>query len=111
MWCQQSLDRPALTFDEVNLNLDKLKQPDTFLFDRLSRGTYANVVAKVAAGQSVKTEVQRRTIEVTGLFSLGASLPAAMRYTICETRGERKVQLGVSPDQTSKAPFQDRDEG
>jgi putative ABC transport system permease protein len=69
----QSLDQPVFTFDEINQNLDKLKQPDTFLFDRSSRGTYADVVAKVAAGQSVKTEVQRRTIEVTGLFSLGAS--------------------------------------
>ncbi len=57
----QSLDRPAFTFDEINQNLDKLKQPDTFLFDRSSRGTYTDVVAKVAAGQSVKTEVQRRT--------------------------------------------------
>ncbi|MBW4478308.1 MAG: hypothetical protein KME54_15955 [Tolypothrix brevis GSE-NOS-MK-07-07A] len=52
----QSLDRPAFTFDEINQNLDKLKQPDTFLFDRLSRGTYADVVSKVAAGQSVKME-------------------------------------------------------
>jgi putative ABC transport system permease protein len=69
----QSLDRPAFALAEVNRNLDKLKQPDTFLFDRLSRGTYADVVAKVAAGKSVKTEIQRRTIEVTGLFSLGAS--------------------------------------
>lgn len=69
----QSLDRPALTFDEINQNLDKLKQPDTFLFDRLSRGEYKDVVAQVAAGQSVKTEIDRRTIEVAGLFSLGAS--------------------------------------
>jgi putative ABC transport system permease protein len=69
----QSLDRPAFALAEVNRHLDKLKQPDTFLFDRLSRGTYADVVAKVAAGQSVKTEVLRRTIAVTGLFSLGAS--------------------------------------
>ncbi len=69
----QNLDRPALTFNEINQNLNQLKQPDTFLFDRLSRGQYADVVAQVTAGQSVKTEVQRRTIEVTGLFSLGAS--------------------------------------
>jgi putative ABC transport system permease protein len=69
----QSLDRPAFSFDEVNRNLDKLKQPDTFLFDRLSRGEYRDVVAQVAAGQAVKTEIERRTIEVVGLFSLGAS--------------------------------------
>jgi putative ABC transport system permease protein len=69
----QNLDRPALSFDEINQNLDKLKQPDTFLFDRLTRGEYAKVVAQVVAGQSKKTEIQRRTIEVVGLFSLGAS--------------------------------------
>jgi putative ABC transport system permease protein len=34
----QSLDRPAFTFNEINQNLGKLKQPDTFLFDRLSQG-------------------------------------------------------------------------
>ncbi|MEA5464268.1 ABC transporter permease DevC [Leptothoe sp. PORK10 BA2] len=69
----QSLDRPALTFEEVNQNLDKLRQPDTFLFDRLSRGEYKDVVAQVTAGQAVETEIDRRTIEVAGLFSLGAS--------------------------------------
>jgi putative ABC transport system permease protein len=109
----QSLDRPAFTFDEVNQNLDKLKQPDTFLFDRLSRGTYADVVAKVAAGQSVKTEVQRRTIEVTGLFSLGASFatdgtlitsPETFLRFFPErssgqiTLGLIKVKPGVDPD-------------
>jgi putative ABC transport system permease protein len=62
-----------LTFDEINQNLDKLKQPDTFLFDRLSRGQYADVVAQVAAGQPVQTEIDRRTVQVAGLFSLGAS--------------------------------------
>lgn len=69
----QSLDRPAFTFDEINQNLDQLKQPDTFLFDRLSRGEYKDVVAQVAAGQAVETEIDRRTISVVGLFSLGAS--------------------------------------
>jgi putative ABC transport system permease protein len=109
----QGLDRPAFTFDEINQNLDKLKQPDTFLFDRLSRGTYADVVAKVAAGQSVKTEVGRRTIEVTGLFSLGASFatdgtPIASAETFLRFFPERssgqitlgliKLKPGVDPD-------------
>lgn len=69
----QSLDRPVFVFDDLNQNLDLLKSADTFLFDRSSRGEYADVVAKVAAGQSTKTEIDRRTITVTGLFSLGAS--------------------------------------
>ncbi len=69
----QNLEHPALNFAEVNHNLDKLKQPDTFLFDRLTRGDYAEVVAQAEQGQTVKTEIQRRTIQVAGLFSLGAS--------------------------------------
>jgi putative ABC transport system permease protein len=69
----QNLDRPAFTFDAVNQNLDRLKPPDTFLFDRLSRGEYADVVAQVVAGKSTTTEIDRRTIKVSGLFSLGAS--------------------------------------
>jgi putative ABC transport system permease protein len=69
----QSLDRSAFIFDELNQNLDRLKQPDAFLFDRLSRGEYQEVVAQVAAGKLVETEIDRRTIAVVGLFSLGAS--------------------------------------
>jgi putative ABC transport system permease protein len=69
----QNLERPAFTFDEVNRNLALLKQPDTFLFDRNTRGDYAEVVAQVEKGQAVETEIDRRTIQVSGLFSLGAS--------------------------------------
>jgi putative ABC transport system permease protein len=69
----QNLEHPAFKFAEVNRNLDKLKQPDTFLFDRLTRGEYAEVIAQAEQGQTVKTEIERRTIQVAGLFSLGAS--------------------------------------
>ena len=69
----QSLENPAFNFPEVNENLDKLKQPDTFLFDRLSRGDYEEVVAQVEQGKTTKTEIDHRSIKVAGLFSLGAS--------------------------------------
>ena len=68
-----SVEYPAFNFAEVNRNLDKLKQADTVMFDRLTRGEYAEVVAKAERGQTVKTEIQSRTIKVAGLFSLGAS--------------------------------------
>ncbi|GJD15617.1 DevC protein [Rivularia sp. IAM M-261] len=110
----QSLDYPAFTFDEINQNLNKLKQPDTFLFDRLSRGEYAEVVAKVAARQSTRTEIQRRTIKVVGLFSLGASFATdgtlvtspenflrffPQRSPGQITLGLVKVNRGVDPEQ------------
>lgn len=69
----QSLERPAFHFADVNRNLDLLKQPDTFLFDRLTRGDYAEVIQQAEQGQPIKTEVGRRTIRVAGLFALGAS--------------------------------------
>ena len=43
------------------------------MFDRLTRGDYAHVIAQAEQGQKVKTEIDRRTIQVAGLFSLGAS--------------------------------------
>lgn len=69
----QSLEHPAFNFEDVNRNLDKLKQPDTFLFDRLTRGDYSKVIEQAKQGQTVKTEIDRRSIQVVGLFSLGAS--------------------------------------
>jgi putative ABC transport system permease protein len=69
----QSVERPAFNFPEVNKNLDKLKQPDTFLFDRKARGRYDKAVAEVEDGKVVATEIDRRSIKVVGLFSLGAS--------------------------------------
>jgi putative ABC transport system permease protein len=109
----QDLDRPAFLFDEVNQNLDRLKQSDSFLFDRLTRGEYADVVAQVAGGESSKAEINRRTIEVTGLFSLGASFATdGTLITSSEnflrffperspgqiTLGLIKVDPGVSPE-------------
>lgn len=110
----QSVERPVLTFAEINQNLYKLKQPDTILFDRLSRGQYADVVAQVADGQSVQTEIDRRTIQVAGLFSLGASFATdGTLVTSSEnflrffpqrspgqiTLGLVKVEPGVDPQQ------------
>lgn len=69
-------DRPAFSFPEVNQNLDKIKLPDTFLFDRASRGEYAEAIAAVEQGQTVTTEIERRTITISSLFTLGASFGA-----------------------------------
>ncbi len=71
-----NVDRPAFDFPEVNQNLDKIKLPDTFLFDRASRGEYQEAIAASEQGQTVTTEIERRTITVGGLFTLGASFGA-----------------------------------
>ena len=68
-----NVDRPALDLPEVNQNLDTIKLPDTFLFDRASRGEYSEAIAAAEQEQTVTTEIERRTITVGGLFTLGSS--------------------------------------
>lgn len=66
----------AVNLPEVNQQLDKLKLPDTVLFDRGSRGAYQETIAKIEQQQTVTTEIERRTITLAGLFKLGASFGA-----------------------------------
>lgn len=69
-------EQPALDIPEINAQLDKLKLADNFLFDRGARGEYDQVFSKIDAGQSVPTEIEKRTININGLFKLGASFGA-----------------------------------
>ncbi len=69
-------DRSAFNLPEVNQQLDKLKLPDTVLFDRGSRGNYQETITKIEQQKTVTTEVERRTITLAGLFKLGASFGA-----------------------------------
>ncbi len=70
------LDRPAFNLPEINSHLNALKLPDTFLFDRKSRGEYQKAIAAYEEGQTVTTEIERRTIRIAGLFEGGASFGA-----------------------------------
>lgn len=69
-------NQPAFTIPEVNQNLEQIKLPDAVLFDRASRGTYAEAIAHIEQGQTVQTELERRTITLRGLFKVGASFAA-----------------------------------
>lgn len=69
-------DRPALNLPDVNQQLDSIKLPDHVLFDRRSRGEYSQAIAQVEQGKATQTEVDRRTVTITGLFELGASFGA-----------------------------------
>jgi putative ABC transport system permease protein len=68
--------RPVFNLLEVNQQLDKLKLPDTVLFDRGSRGQYKKIIPQLEEGKTLKTEVERRTISISGIFTLGASFGA-----------------------------------
>jgi putative ABC transport system permease protein len=69
-------DEPIFNLSEVNSQLAKIKQSDTVLFDRKAIGDYEQVVERVDAGKAVTTEVERRTISIDGLFSIGSSFSA-----------------------------------
>jgi putative ABC transport system permease protein len=60
----------------VQENLDKLKLPDTVLFDRSSRQEYGPIAKYFEQGKNVTAEVRRRRVRVGGLFTLGASFGA-----------------------------------
>ncbi|WGV26802.1 ABC transporter permease DevC [Halotia branconii] len=69
-------DKPAFDFPEVIQKLPEIKLPDTVLFDRAARGNYQKTIAQLELGKTVKTELERRTVTITGLFTLGASFSA-----------------------------------
>ncbi len=71
-----SPDKPVFDFPEVIQKLPEIKLPDTVLFDRAARGDYQKTIAQLELGKTVKTEVERRTVTITGLFTLGASFSA-----------------------------------
>jgi putative ABC transport system permease protein len=69
-------EKSAFKLPEVDQNLDKLKFPDTMLFDRGSRGDYTTTLAALDKGQPVTTEMRDRKITINGLFLSGASFAA-----------------------------------
>lgn len=66
-------DKPVLDIPEVNRQLNTIKIPNTFLFDRNARGEYQKVIAQISQGKPVTTEIGRSTITISGLFQVGAS--------------------------------------
>jgi putative ABC transport system permease protein len=69
-------DQPAFNLPEVNRQLSTIKLTDTVLFDAASRGDYKEAIAQVSQGKPVTTEIDRRTISINGLFTVGASFGA-----------------------------------
>ncbi|MDB9448037.1 ABC transporter permease DevC [Anabaena sp. CS-542/02] len=66
-------DQPVFDLPEVNRQLQSIKLPDTVLFDRNARGDYQQAIAKINQGEKVTTEIEGRTITISGLYTVGAS--------------------------------------
>jgi putative ABC transport system permease protein len=57
-------------------NIGKVNTEDVVLFDRLSRPEFGDVVNSLDKGERVISEINKRKVEVRGLFELGASFAA-----------------------------------
>jgi putative ABC transport system permease protein len=66
-------DDHVLNLPTVQANLEKLKQPDTVIFDEGSRAEFGPVPKLFKEHGSFSTEVENRQVEVVGLFKLGTS--------------------------------------
>ena len=69
-------DKQLFKLPGVGENLDKMKLPDTYLFDDKSRAQFGDISTIFNSGKRVQTEVDGRKIEIGGLFTLGASFGA-----------------------------------
>ncbi|MFB2936624.1 ABC transporter permease DevC [Aerosakkonemataceae cyanobacterium BLCC-F154] len=69
-------NKPAFDLPELQQNLHLIKMPDTMLFDEAARGTYQGTIAQVSQGETVNTELERRKINISGLYKVGASFAA-----------------------------------
>lgn len=66
-------NKPPFDFLKSHPNIEQIKLPDNYLFDRASRGDYKKIISQVEQGKSITTEMERRRIKVVGLYKIGAS--------------------------------------
>jgi putative ABC transport system permease protein len=69
-------DERVFNLPDFQQNADKLKTPDTVLFDEGSRAEFGPVSADFHQGKPITTEVANRKITVEGLFKIGPSFGA-----------------------------------
>ena len=69
-------EKPVFNLPEVNQTIDKLKLPDTILFDRSSRSEYGPIPTEFERNRKVITEVSNYRVKTVGLFTLGPSFAA-----------------------------------
>lgn len=69
-------EKPVFNLPEVNRNKEKLKLPDTVIFDRHARAEYGAIATEFEKNNTVITELSNYRIKVVSLFSLGPSFAA-----------------------------------
>lgn len=69
-------EKPVFNLPEVNQNIEKLKLPDTVLFDRSARSEYGPIATEFEQNKKIVTEVSNYRVKIVGLFPLGPSFAA-----------------------------------
>lgn len=95
-------DRPVLDMPEVVRNAERLKLPDTVLFDRAARPEFGPIAQQFDKGRTVTAEVNNRKVTVTGLFELGTSfgidgtlITSDLNFRRMQHRDEGAIDIGV----------------
>jgi putative ABC transport system permease protein len=70
------LGNSVFKFPEVSQNLEKLQLEENILFDRASRLEYGPIAKEFEQGKAILTELGGKTVNVSGLFTLGPSFGA-----------------------------------
>jgi putative ABC transport system permease protein len=63
-------EHQVLNIPGVVANREKLREPDTILFNAGSRKEFGAIAAKFDRGEAISTEINRREVTVKGLFRL-----------------------------------------
>lgn len=69
-------DAPSFSLPELQQNSSQLKLLNQVMFDRVGRPEYGAIASQFQTQGSVTTELSRNTIQVGGLFTMGASFVA-----------------------------------
>jgi putative ABC transport system permease protein len=63
-------EHQVLNIPGVEANRQKLREPDTALFNQGSRQEFGPIAQRFEAGESVATEINERQVKIQGLFNL-----------------------------------------
>jgi putative ABC transport system permease protein len=99
-----NLQRPVFRDPALLSLLPRLREPDTMLFDQLSRDDLGPVAKQFQAGESVQAIVNNQRLYVVGLFKMGNSffvgegnvlLSEANYQRLFGTRALEQVSIGI----------------
>jgi putative ABC transport system permease protein len=108
-------DDEVVDIPELNAARGRLKQRENVLFDALSRPEFGPVAELVRGGQTVRTEIGPRQVQVAGLFDFGATFMADGNVVMSDDdfvrvtgRPKEMVQIGLVRLQPGSDPEQVR---